>query len=157
MRTPSSGGTINNHRSIVLFASLATTSGCGSGSSTAANTDANTVTFTNVYSDVLSAICLPCHAPGGTGNSAGKLDMSAEALAYTNLQKSAAGASCKTSGLKLVVPGDAAMSLLGEKVGSAHPPCGTEMPFGCGGAGPCLSAAQVQEITDWINGGAKND
>jgi hypothetical protein len=61
------------------------------------------------------------------------------------------------SGLKLVVPGNAAMSLLTEKVGSAHPPCGTQMPFGCGGAGPCLSAARVQEIADWINDGAKND
>jgi hypothetical protein len=30
------------------------------------------------------------------------------------------------------------------------------MPYGCGGA-TCLSAAEVQEIVDWINAGAKND
>jgi hypothetical protein len=83
--------------------------------------------------------------------------MSNQAVAYTSLQKSAAGASCKASGLKLVVSSDAATSLLVEKVGSAHPPCGTQMPFGCGGAGLCLSAVQVQEIVDWINDGAKND
>ena len=148
---------MNDHRSIVLFAILSAIAGCGGGSSTAPNANTNTVTFTNVYSDVLSAICLPCHAPVGTGYSAGKLDMSVQALAYSNLQKSAAGASCKASGLKLVVPGDAAMSLLAEKVESAHPSCGTEMPFGCGGSTPCLSAAQVQEIADWINGGAKNE
>ena len=83
--------------------------------------------------------------------------MSTQAAAYTNLQKSAAGASCEASGLTLVVPGDATASLLVEKVTSAHPPCGTQMPFGCGGATPCLSAPQVEEIVDWINDGAQND
>jgi hypothetical protein len=80
--------------------------------------------------------------------------MSTQAVAYTNLQKSASGL---CSGFTRVVPGDAAMSLLAEKVESAHPPCGTQMPYGCGGATACLSAAQVQEIVDWINGGTKND
>jgi hypothetical protein len=135
------------------------TCGCGSGSnaSTPGSTTTNTLTFAKVYSDVLSGSCTPCHAPGGTGYAAGRLDMSTQAAAYTNLEKSAAGASCKASGLQLVDPGVAAMSLLVEKVESAHPPCGTEMPFGCGGSTPCLSAAQVQEIADWINDGAEND
>jgi hypothetical protein len=83
--------------------------------------------------------------------------MSTQLEAYTNLQKSAAGASCAMSGLQLVVPGSAATSLLVEKVESAQPPCGTQMPFGCGGMGTCLSTVQIQEIRDWINGGANND
>jgi len=133
--------------------------GCGSSSSTPGNANTNTtsVTFTKVYSDILSGTCTPCHAPGGTGDAAGRLDMSTQTAAYTNLQKSATGASCEASGLHLVVPGDAVMSLLVEKVESAHPPCGTQMPSGCGGAAPCLSAAQVQEIIDWINDGAENN
>jgi hypothetical protein len=145
-----------NKRSVValFFALFSTTGGCGSSSSTPGNTNTNTVTFTKVYSDVLSGVCLPCHAPGGVGDAAGGLDMSTQAVAYTNLQKSAV-ATC--SGRARVVPGDAAMSLLVEKVETAHPPCGTQMPYGCGGATPCLSAVQVQEIVDWINGGAKND
>jgi hypothetical protein len=48
------------------------------------------------------------------------------------------------------------MSLLYEKVASAHPPCGGQMPYSCTGS-TCLPEAQVQEIEDWINGGAKDD
>jgi cytochrome c553 len=138
--------------------------GCGSTSNsstpgdmspTETTTDAATVTFTTVYSGILVGSCVTCHSPGGVGNSAGALNMSSQTLAYTNLQGSAAGSSCKGSGLKRVVPGDAAMSLLVQKVESATPPCGTEMPDACGNS--CLSAAQVQEIEDWINEGAKND
>jgi hypothetical protein len=83
--------------------------------------------------------------------------MGTQAEAYANLLLSAAGSSCNASGTKRVVPGDAAMSLLVEKVDSATPPCGSQMPEACGGAGTCLSAAQVQELEDWINQGAKND
>jgi hypothetical protein len=131
------------------------TFGCGS-SSAPGNTNANTntMTFTKVYTDIISGPCLPCHAPGGVGAAAGGLDMSNQATAYTNLQKSAV-ATC--SGFARVVPGDPAMSLLVEKVESAHPPCGTQMPYACGGATPCLSAAKVQEIVDWINDGANNN
>jgi hypothetical protein len=148
-----------NNRSVVALtlALFSAACGCGGSSSTPGNTNTNTVTFTRVYSDILSGPCLPCHAPGGAGYAAGRLDMSKQSAAYTSLQKSAAGAACKASALQLVVPGDAAMSLLAEKVGSAHPPCGTQMPSACGGAVPCLSTAQVQEIVDWINNGAKSD
>jgi hypothetical protein len=151
-----------NTRSIVALALVAlfpATCACGSSSPTPASTNTDTVTFTMVYADVLSPSCTPCHTPGGgTGDTLGGLDLSTQALAYTNLQKSPAGAGCKGMGLTLVVPGDAATSLLVEKVQSAAPPCGSQMPFGCGaGAVTCLSAAQVQEIADWINGGAKND
>jgi hypothetical protein len=31
------------------------------------------------------------------------------------------------------------------------------MPFGCAGTSPCLSAAQVQEIKDWIDDGPKTE
>jgi hypothetical protein len=85
------------------------------------------------------------------------LDLSSQAAAYANLQESAAGVACNTSGLKRVVPGDAATSVLFEKVASANPSCGAQMPFGCAGTGTCLSAAKVKDIEDWINDGAKND
>jgi hypothetical protein len=147
-----------NNRSIVALALtlLSAICACGSSPSTTATTTSNadTVTFTMVYTDVLAASCTPCHAPGCVGDSAGGLDMSNQATAYTNLQKNAE-ATC--SGLARVVPGDAAKSLLVEKVESAHPPCGSQMPYGCGGATGCLSTAEVQEIVDWINAGAKND
>ncbi len=151
-----------NHLSIValVLALFSVTGGCGSSSSTPGNTNTIAVTFTHVYSDILSGSCATCHSDvdGGTGYTLGALDLSTQSAAYTNLQKSPAGAGCNGHGFTLVVPGHAAMSLLVEKVESATPPCGVQMPLSCGpGAVACLSAAQVQEITDWINDGAKND
>lgn len=146
---------IINNRSFVVLTLAFLSATCGCGSSTPENT--NTVTFTSVYSDILSKTCIPCHAPKGVGDTAGKLDMSTQALAYTNLQMTATGSQCKAKDLTLVIPGDAAKSLLIEKFGS-KPPCGSRMPFGCGSAKmPCLTAGQVQEIADWINDGAMND
>jgi hypothetical protein len=134
--------------------------GCGSNANAGSGSSdppTPTVTFTEVYSSIISGSCTPCHAPGGAGSTTGRLDMSSEAAAYAGLQQSAAGVSCNTSGLKRVVPGDAAMSVLFEKVESANPPCGSQMPYGCAGTGTCLTAAQVMEIENWINEGAKND
>jgi hypothetical protein len=145
-----------NNCSIVALTLVLVSAAWGCGSSSSGNTDP--VTFTMVYSDVISTTCLPCHAPGMVGDSAGALDMSTQALAYSNLQKDASGSDCKASALPLVVPGNAAMSLLVEKVESTTPPCGSQMPFECGaGATPCLTTAQIQEIVDWINGGAENE
>jgi hypothetical protein len=158
---------MNRRATVTLMLTLLSASyGCGSSGSkpdtASGNTSGDTpstttdpVTFTMVYTDIVSTACLPCHAPGGTGAAAGGLNMSTQALAYTNLETSASGASCR--GLQLVVPGNAAMSLLVEKVESAEPPCGSRMPYGCAGASPCLSTSQIQEISDWINAGAKND
>jgi hypothetical protein len=146
-------------RALLAFAlSLAFAAGGCGGSSSASTppTEGGGVTFTAVYADILSTSCLPCHAPGGVGASAGRLNMSTSAMAYADLAKDASGASCSTGG-KLVVPGDASSSLLVVKVASAHPSCGVQMPFGCAGTSTCLSKAQVQEIEDWINDGAHND
>jgi hypothetical protein len=139
---------------------LSATWGCGSNATAgpgSSDPPTPTATFTEVYSGILSGSCTPCHAPGGAGYTTGRLDMSSQAAAFTSLQQNAAGVSCDTSGLKRVVPGDAAMSVLFEKVDSANPSCGSRMPYGCAGTGTCLSAAQVMEIENWINDGAKND
>jgi hypothetical protein len=168
---------MNNKNWIFSFALILVSMAvaCSSGGSTPGNTPmttspnpdagstpetggtAATVTFTQVYTEIISVSCLPCHAAGQVGASAGALDMSNQSLAYTNLQKTATGSSCASNGLTLVVPGDAAVSLLAQKV-QANPPCGLQMPYGCGtSAMPCLSADQVQEIVTWINEGAQND
>jgi hypothetical protein len=111
-------------------------------------------TFTNVYRDILGPICTACHTPGGE---APFLDMSTQTAAYTNLVGvKADGTSCAGSGLTRVVPGDAAESLLYEKVSEATPPCGSQMPLGCSGQS-CLSSTHQTEIEDWINGGALNN
>jgi hypothetical protein len=150
------------HRFIApLSLTLASTLwGCGSSANTdpgSSDSPTPTATFTEVYSSIMSSSCTPCHASGGAGYTTGRLNMSSQAAAYTSLQQNAAGVSCGTSGLKLVVPGDAAMSVLFQKIDSANPPCGAQMPFGCAGTKSCLTAAQVTEIENWINEGAKND
>jgi hypothetical protein len=136
---------------------LSATPGCSSSSKGGADDPDGGVTFTQLYAQIITPSCLPCHAPGMVGDSAGKLDMSTQSLAYTNLQTMAAGSSCASSDLKRVAPGDATMSLLYDKVSSTMPPCGEQMPYSCGGQTMCLASAQIQEIKDWIDEGAPND
>jgi hypothetical protein len=148
---------------LTLTLSVAALSGgCGSSGSTPATNDpaggtlatgdsGSAPTFTNVYSDILGPNCASCHTPGGE---APFLDMSTQAMAYTNLVGvKADGPSCGGSGLIRVVAGDPTESLLYEKVSESKPPCGAQMPFGCSGPG-CLSSSDQREIEDWINGGA---
>lgn len=86
----------------------------------------------------------------------GKLDMSTEQTAYSNLVGvKAAGASCLTSSLTRVVPGSATTSLMFNKVNAKlkqiNPPCGDTMPDDQ----TVLNQTQVDLIETWINDGAQ--
>jgi hypothetical protein len=108
-------------------------------------------TFTQVYTDLVSPICVECHLPSGVGVTDGKLDLSSQATAYTNLVGVAAtGSSCNGMGTR-VVAGDAAMSIFYTKV--TTPTCGSKMPLG----ETALTSAQADEIEGWINAGAMNN
>jgi hypothetical protein len=112
-------------------------------------------TWTQVYSSVIATRCAPCHTTaGGTGISSGRLDMTTQAAAYTNLVSAAAmGSACTGMGTR-VVPGNAETSLLYLKVSVDDPtPCGGKMPLG----GPALTEAQAEMIEDWIDDGAPNN
>ncbi len=133
--------------------------GAGSGSGSGGNggggngggADAGaSVTFTEVYTMILQANCLPCHSTGG-GNTTGKLNMSTQALAYTDLTNATATLETGCNG-KLVVSGNHAMSLLWEKL-QAAPPCGKQMPENK----TPLTAAQMAQIAAWIDDGATNN
>ena len=83
--------------------------------------------------------------------------MSTKATAYANLVGvAAAGASCGGLGTR-VVAGNAASSILWEKVNAktqgTTAVCGSAMPL----TGAALSQAQVDEIAAWINAGALNN
>jgi len=126
-------------------------------------------TFTNVYASVIGARCTGCHRPGGSGVTVGKLDMSTQAAAYANLVGvAAAGTGAGASGVMCaalsppilrVSPNQSAMSLLVDKVASKlemrNPACGSPMPLPTAAAP--LTAAQVDLIRAWIDGGAQND
>ncbi|MDB4928771.1 MAG: hypothetical protein JWM10_1255 [Myxococcaceae bacterium] len=105
--------------------------------------------FAAVY-PIIQRVCTGCH--GGSGS----LNMSTEALAYTNLVGTGAGtaamgASCGSSGLLRVTPGNATASLLYLKIrGGTAPPCGNAMPRGL----PTLPAADIETIRAWIAAGA---
>ncbi len=131
--------------------------------------DALDPTFTNVYATIIDPRCAFCHHPGGGGGTVGMLDMSSQPAAYANLVGVAAqGTGPGTTGvtcasvmppLVRVVPGDAAGSLLFNKVDSkligANPLCGSPMPMPHQ-ANP-LSQAEVDLIAAWIAAGAPNN
>jgi hypothetical protein len=144
------------------LSAVAFTFGCGS-SSNSAGTDAGTSgdtggtsapTFTDVYTKVIMTnSCTLHHAPPTLS---GGLDMSTQAKAYSDLvgvpATTPAGETPACTGDR-VVAGDAASSLLYEKVSEAKPPCGAQMPLGL----TPISAADMTMIKDWINAGAKNN
>ena len=115
------------------------------------------MSFADVYVNEIGCICLPCHTPpNGNGYRNGKLDLSSSTTAYTNLVGvPAAGTACGTKNLTRVVAGSAATSLLYNKVnsklaGQPAAPCGAGMPDNA----TSLTAGQVMDIENWINGGA---
>jgi hypothetical protein len=112
-------------------------------------------TWTQIYTQVIAVRCAPCHTTaGGTGISAGHLDMTTKAAAYMNLVNvGASGTACTGMGTR-VVPGMAHMSLLYLKVSVDDPtPCGGKMPLG----GPALTEEQAEMIEDWIDDDAPNN
>jgi predicted CxxxxCH...CXXCH cytochrome family protein len=99
-----------------------------------------------------------CHF-SGAGPAEGALDMSSQPTAYKSLVNvAAAGPLCSSKGLTRVVPGNASVSLMYNKVHDASPPCGVQMPY----AGPPydlapLPADEQSLIESWINAGAQNN
>ena len=117
--------------------------------------DANAATtWTEVYTDIIMPTCVGCHNPGGNGGTLGKLDMSSQDTAYTNLVNvAAAGSACAGKGAR-ITPRSTTASILYLKVSPTDPsPCGSKMPL----IGSALSQDQVDEIASWINAGAMDN
>jgi hypothetical protein len=124
----------------------------GSGGAGSGGADAGpAVTFTSLYTGILMPTCLPCHSTGA-GQTTGKLNLSTQGLAYTDLTNATAtlGTACTGKG-PLVVAGSHATSLLWEKL-QPTPICGAQMP-----KTGTLTAAQIAEVAAWIDDGAKNN
>jgi hypothetical protein len=153
----SSGTAASGSTSGASGSSSGAASGAASGSASGASGSAATLSFADVYANDIGCICVPCHAPPtGGGYVNGKLDLSSSTAAYTNLVGvAAAGGACGTKNLTRVVAGNAATSLLYNKVnaklaGQPAAPCGAGMPDNA----TSLTSDQVTEIKNWINGGA---
>jgi len=103
--------------------------------------------FTDIYNTILSVECTDCHTEGPSFS--GGLDMSNRMKAYMNL---VSGSARCPSGNTLVIPWDAANSLLWRKLADVDI-CRDRMPLGR----TPLPAAQIDTIRDWINAGAPNN
>jgi len=100
-------------------------------------------TWTSVYGNIIAGGgygCTGCH-------SGGNLNLSSQATAYSNLVNFVG--TCGTR----VSPGNGSGSSLYLKVSLSPPPCGSRMPP----TGSGLTAAQLDEILDWIDEGALNN
>jgi hypothetical protein len=130
----------------------------GSGSNDAGTADAGPLSFnTDIFTPIIEVHCVGCHSGSGSGVSGGKLDMSSADAGYANLVNVVStGAACGSSGETRVVPGNAASSLLYQKVNgfTTAPPCGAAMPK----SGEIPNGGQavvVTQIQTWINQGAQ--
>ncbi len=105
-------------------------------------------TFTELYNEMF-ATCGSCH----TSVHSSSLDLSSKGAAYVGLVGTPASpsGSCANSGLTRVVAGNAAISLLHQKLAGTQP-CGSSMPPGI-----TLSASERGRVAAWISAGAKND
>lgn len=97
----------------------------------------------DVQRDVFSKSCTfsTCHNATDRG---GSLDLESMGWEARLIEQPAAGEECAGMGT-LVVPGDADMSLLWQKL-APNPPCGITMPF----AQQPLTTAAKQCVRDWI-------
>jgi hypothetical protein len=131
-------------------------------------------TFSDVYKILSTHCCSTCHAPTATagtptdgcvarnvmkntGFTAGNLDMSTQAKAYTSLVGvTCMGTRCKMKNLTRVVAGMSAMSVMYSKITTVAPAmavCGEAMPYDQAQ----LPAMDIATIKMWIDEGAPNN
>ena len=125
--------------------------GGSGGSSTGSGGGSSTASFANVTT-IINGRCVGCHGGGQHVNLSADL--------YTALTTPIPMSAAHCKGTTLVVPGNAAGSFLVSIVkgmstckNNAANESIPRMPDRCNG-NSCLSAAQVQTLTDWINAGA---
>jgi hypothetical protein len=116
-------------------------SSSGSGSSSGAS-----VSFQTIQDQVFTPICAQCHA----GASAPEGMQLTQGVAYSMIVDVP---SAEQSTLKRIAPGDPDNSYLVQKImGTAA--VGAQMPDGCPITQPCLSAATIDLIRQWVSEGA---
>jgi hypothetical protein len=132
---------------IVLLAAVTASAVGGCGGSSEPPAQREPVSFSADIQPILNARCVVCHSPGGEAVEEGIPQDLRAAAAYADLVNQP---SVLRPDLVLVVPGDASASLLYLKVSSDTPPVGEPMPSGV----QRLSAAQIDQIRQWIDEGA---
>lgn len=108
------------------------------------------VSLANDVQPIFNAHCIACHADGGAAVLAGIPLRLTPGDAHGSLVNQP---SVQDASLTLVVPGNAAASLLFTKVSQDTPPVGARMPL----FGNNLSADQIALIQAWIDQGAMDN
>ncbi len=115
-----------------------------------ASADVGTMSFASDIQPIFSAQCTGCHS--GAAASAG---MSlATGVAYASLVNVNVG--CDLTGLKRVLPGSTANSMLWRKLANDPTRCGSAMPLGTAGL-KTLDPVAFAKIGAWIAQGAPNN
>ncbi len=128
----------------------------GSGLGLSDSGDKPTSVFADKVQPIFTKNCVGCHHSGGsgwsaTGGSAGGLDLST-GNSYASLLGSGTGqTSFEVPGTLRVNPANADSSYIYQKIFSASPKSGVQMPQG----GPYLSTDDINTIKNWIADGAK--
>lgn len=108
------------------------------------------ISFKDQIQPILNTYCFRCHRSGGEADLAGITLQLGEEVAFDLLVNQS---SIQDANLRLVVPGDAQLSLLFLKLDSDTSPVGDRMPL----REAPLSAGSIGLIRDWIDQGALNN
>jgi hypothetical protein len=111
-----------------------------------------TEVFNMMFPMPTNARCIACHANPANDVGNGNLNMGMDKKSAFDALVSKNSNSSRCMQRPLVVPGDAAASLLLTKL-SPNPPCGSRMPVG----GAAFSVEQLEQVRSWIAAGAKYD
>lgn len=118
---------------------------------TVANAAAAT-TLSQLQTQFFTPICSVCHT--GVGSTLpGSMDLTS-GHAFASLVNVA---SVEKSTLSRIKPNDPTNSYLIQKIEGAAGIVGAQMPDGCPTTQPCLTQAQINEFSSWVNAGAPNN
>ncbi len=121
--------------------------GCGGPVNVAAPSTGQPISFADDIQPIFNNRCTTCHRTGGRADNEGIALKLVAGESYALLVDQP---SVQNADLTLVVPGDAAASLMFLKVSSNTPPVGATMPL----IGARVSSAELGLIRDWIDQGA---
>ena len=108
------------------------------------------VSFATEIQPIFTQRCADCHSDGGLADNQGIPMRLVEGLTLDSIVNQP---SSQDSGLTLVIPSDAANSLLFLKVSENDPPIGSTMPL----IGEMLPSGELGLIRDWIDQGAMDN
>lgn len=109
-------------------------------------------TLTQLQTNFFTPICSGCHSGFGTS-----LPGSQNLTAGNSFGQIVNVASVEQPALFRIKPNDPANSYMIQKIEGASGISGSRMPLGCPSSQPCLTQAQIDMFTSWVNAGALNN